>query len=171
MKKLLFTLFALLMLGTTQAQVYPGIQPSPIIPAEGGCDFRAGTITPLIGKVTEEQFVEMFAPNTPTITEVYCEGEYDVEIYDSQYKVWREVRVYFKPENGGKMQSFSFYDPYPMGKDLDILHWKDSQGKKFESVGTQKFEGKLTRSEWEYKNIRAIVQYDRYRVAYSLISQ
>lgn len=171
MKKLLFTLFALLLLGTTQAQVYPGIQATPIIPAEGGCDFRAGTITPLIGKVTWDEFRQMGAPNTPTITMEYSEGEYDVEIYDSQYKVWREVRIYFKPENGGKMQSFSFYDPYPMGKDLDILHWKDSQGKGFEVVSTRKYEGKLTRSEWKYRNIRAIVQYDRYRVAYSLISQ
>ena len=110
-------------------------------------------------------------PNTPTITEVYSEGDYDVEVYDPRYDVWREVRIYFKPENGGKMQSFSYYDPYPMGAVAALAVWKDSQGKKFTVVENRTYEGKLVSTVMRYKNVRASVQVDRYRVAYSLISQ
>ena len=171
MKKLLFTLFALFLLGTTQAQVYPGIQATPIIESEGGFSFDVPEIIPLIGKVTWDEFRQMGAPNTPTITMEYDEGEYDVEIYDSRYKVWREVRIYFKPENGGKMQSFSYYDPYPMSCALGICYYKDSAGKKFTLTSQRESRGEVYYEEYRYKNVRAVIQYDRYRVSFSHISQ
>lgn len=171
MKKLLFTLFALFLLGTTQAQVYPGIQATPIIESEGGFSFDVPEIIPLIGKVTWDEFRQMGAPNTPTITMEYDEGEYDVEIYDSRYKVWREVRIYFKPENGGKMQSFSYYDPYPTGYITFTAVWKDSKGVKFKTISTRVDPFGRHRVEVRYKNVRVIVDEERCRVAFSHISQ
>lgn len=68
-------------------------------------------------------------------------------------------------------QSFSYYDPYPMGAVAALAVWKDSQGKKFTVVENRTYEGKLVSTVMRYKNVRASVQVDRYRVAYSLISQ
>lgn len=64
MKKLLFTLFAPLLLGVVQAQVIPLPPPTEITEEEGGIDFaKPENFIPLIGKVTWDEFSQMGEPN------------------------------------------------------------------------------------------------------------